>query len=174
MNEEPKSIWRKPWKGPRGYFLFWLLILVAAFLIVFCVGLLAHIANSNGDMARTALILATVVAVGVVLIVSFFRWLFCWRNFKRFLFDVACCITLVALFYAEEDWRGKHDWAKFKHEREAKGERFDATGVIPPSVPDDQNFAMTPAFDAVDKLMDQKWRAEHLHPQFGSSNGHMQ
>ena len=67
-----------------------------------------------------------------------------WRNFKQFLFGFACFITLIALFYAEEDWRGKHDWEKFKHEREAKGERFDPAGVVPPAVPDDQNFAMAP------------------------------
>jgi hypothetical protein len=50
---------------------------------------------------------------------------FCWRNFKRFLFGLACFATLIALFYAEEDWRGKHDWEKFKREWEAKGEHFD-------------------------------------------------
>jgi tetratricopeptide (TPR) repeat protein len=51
---------------------------------------------------------------------------------------------LIALFYAEEDWRGKHDWEKFKREWEAKGERFDRASVVPPPVPDDQNFALTP------------------------------
>jgi hypothetical protein len=29
MNNQPKSIWKKPWKGPRGV-LFWLLIVTAA------------------------------------------------------------------------------------------------------------------------------------------------
>ena len=171
MNDEPKRIWTKSWKGPRGFVLFWLLILAATFLIIFCVGLFAHIADSIGDVARTALVLATVFAAAGFLIVSFLRWLFCWRNFKRFLFDLACLATLIALAYAEEDWRGKHDWEKFKHEREAKGDRFDAAGVIPPSVPDDQNFAMTPVFDAVDKLMDEKWRAQHRNPHSGQNGG---
>ncbi len=174
MNEEPKSIWRKPWKGPRGFFLFWLLILAAAFLIIFSIGLLARVAGSVGDVALTALIQATVVAVAAFLIVSSLRWLFCWRNFKRFLFDLACLATLIALAYAEEDWRGKHDWEQFKHEWEAKGERFDAAGVIPPSVPDDQNFAMTPVFDTVDKLMDEKWRAQHRNPHSGQDGDQME
>ena len=74
----------------------------------------------------------------------FIRWLFCRRNFKRSLFGLACFVTLIALLYAEEDWRGKHDWENFKHEWEAKGEKFDRASVVPPLVPDEQNFALTP------------------------------
>ena len=57
---------------------------------------------------------------------------------------LASLVTLIALFYAEEDWRGWHAWQKFKHQWEAKGERFDRASVVPPMVPDDQNFALTP------------------------------
>ena len=49
-----------------------------------------------------------------------------------------------SLFYAEEDWRGWHAWHKFKREWEAKGEKFNFASVVPPTVPDDQNFALTP------------------------------
>jgi len=63
---------------------------------------------------------------------------------KRFLLVFACLVLLVALFYAEEDWRGWHAWNQFKHQGEAKGERFDLGSVIPAPVPDDQNFALTP------------------------------
>ena len=59
-------------------------------------------------------------------------------------FVLASLVTLVALFYAEEDWRGWHAWNKFKHAWEAKDERVDAASAIPPAVPDDQNFALTP------------------------------
>jgi hypothetical protein len=62
----------------------------------------------------------------------------------RTLFAFACLITLIALFYAEEDWRGWHTWNQFKHKWEAQGEHFDLARVVPPPVPDDQNFAMTP------------------------------
>jgi hypothetical protein len=69
-----------------------------------------------------------------------------WKKtcFRRSLFGVACLVTLIALFYAEEGWRGWHAWQKFKHTWEVKGERFDRASVIPPTVPDDQNFALTP------------------------------
>ena len=41
---------------------------------------------------------------------------------------------LVALFYAEEDLRGWHAWNKFKHQWEAKGEKFDFASIVPPTV----------------------------------------
>jgi hypothetical protein len=144
MNEEPKNIWKKSWKGPRGFFFLWLLILAAAFLIIFTFGLSTRIADSSANLTLVSLIWATVVAVVGFVVASFIRWIFCWRNFKRFLFGVACFVTLIALFYAEEDWRGKHDWEKFKHEWEAKGEKFDFKDFVPPPVPDDVNFALTP------------------------------
>lgn len=53
-------------------------------------------------------------------------------------------ILLVPFFYAEEDWRGWHAWQKFKREWETKGERFNLASIVPPSVPDNQNFALTP------------------------------
>jgi tetratricopeptide (TPR) repeat protein len=63
---------------------------------------------------------------------------------RRTLFGLACLITLISLVYAEEDWRGWHAWQIFKQEWEAKGERFDFASVVPPPVPDEQNFALTP------------------------------
>jgi len=74
----------------------------------------------------------------------FFCWLFSWRTLRRGLVALACVATLVALFYAVEDWRGKRAWEKFKRECEAKGFSFDRASVIPPPVPADQNFALTP------------------------------
>ena len=51
---------------------------------------------------------------------------------------------LIALFYAEEDWRGKRAWEKCKRELEAKGEVLDWNAYIPPLVPDDQNIFKAP------------------------------
>ena len=65
---------------------------------------------------------------------------------RRWLFIVACLVTLVALFYAEEDWRGRHAWNTHKREREAKGESFEWSSIVPPPVPDNENFATTPLF----------------------------
>lgn len=67
-----------------------------------------------------------------------------WRVLRGFLFICVCAATLVALFYAEEDWRGAHDWKAFKRQWEAKGEKFDVASFVPSPVPDDQNFALAP------------------------------
>jgi hypothetical protein len=63
--------------------------------------------------------------------------------FRIFLVLVGLAV-LVLLFYAEEDWRGKHAWEKYKHELEAKGEVLDWDKFIPPPVPDDLNFFAAP------------------------------
>ena len=75
---------------------------------------------------------------------NFLRWLFSWRILKRCLLALAGLTILVAAFYAEENWRGRHTWENYQHELEAKGEKFDLLSFAPPVVPDDQNFAMAP------------------------------
>src|SRR5204863_2959082 len=74
----------------------------------------------------------------------FFRWLFSWRGLRRILIVVAWTATIIALFYGEENWRGRRAWNKYRHELEARGEPFDLKAFIPKTVPDEQNFAMTP------------------------------
>jgi hypothetical protein len=66
------------------------------------------------------------------------------KNFRRALFALAALVTLGALFVAEENWRGARAWRNYKSEMEAKGDRFDAARLIPPKVPDDENFAACP------------------------------
>jgi tetratricopeptide (TPR) repeat protein len=51
---------------------------------------------------------------------------------------------LVTLFYAEEDLRGWYTWNRFRHAWEAKGEHFSLASLVPPPVPDEENFALTP------------------------------
>ena len=146
MNDKPKSIWKKSGSGIR-WLRAWLILLVATFLIFFITTLAIRwprrSAEWRDDVAFT-LILGVVIATLFFCLWLFIRWLCCWRNFKRFLFGLACFVTLVALFYTEEDWRGWHAWNNFRHEWQAKGERFDVASVIPPAVPDDQNFALAP------------------------------
>jgi hypothetical protein len=69
-----------------------------------------------------------------------------WRILRWILISLAVLATVIALFYTEEDWRGKRDWEAYKHKWEAKGEKFDWQAFIPPSVPDDQNFFNAPIF----------------------------
>jgi hypothetical protein len=142
MDEKPISIWKKPLHGLRSLFLSWLGLMIATW-IIFEVIMLAVGARVAGEDIKLWAVFA-VCATTAVFLVLFIHWLFCWRNFKRFLFSLACLVTLIALGYSEEDWRGKHDWQKFICEWEAKGEKFDFKDFVPPAVPDDQNFAMTP------------------------------
>jgi hypothetical protein len=151
MNEEPKSIWKKAWKGPSGLLLCFLAITGAAFLIFLLIGYLSVMTNSFGDLALFSFLFAVGLGLVASLAIAFFRWIWCWRNVKRFLFGCACVATLIAMLYAEEDWRGKHDWDAFKKKWEAKGENFDKQSVVPAPVADEENFAMSPVWIAAEK-----------------------
>ena len=144
MNDDkPESIWKKSWKGPR-LFLLWLALMIVT-LVLFSIGVLISGKPFTEPSNFKMVLIAGVVTASLLFVLwLFLRWLCCWKNFRRFLFGLACLATLVALAYAEEDWRGWHAWNRFKHEWETKGEEFDYAGVIPPPVPDDQNFAMAP------------------------------
>jgi hypothetical protein len=76
--------------------------------------------------------------------VRLFRWFFSRRTLGRILVGLAALVTLVALVCTEESWRGKRAWERYKHELEAQGEKLDWNDYVPPPVPDQQNFAMTP------------------------------
>lgn len=102
-------------------------------------------------MLLTGAVWATVF-VGVW---AFCRGLSSWPNFKRFILECACLAVLIALFYAEEDWKGKYYLEKFKRQWEAKGENFERDSVVPQPVPDDENFAMSPVWIAEVKWSDQ-------------------
>jgi hypothetical protein len=147
MNEKPKSIWKKSWAGLH-WLRAWLMVVAATFFTILIVTLFIpdgprHFSDWWPALVFT-LVVSVVVATVFVGLWAFIRSFFCWRNFRRLLFGAACLATLIALFYAEEDWRGWHTWNKFKQEWEAKGEHFDFASVVPPPVPDEQNFALVP------------------------------
>ena len=136
MNEEPKSIWKK---RLGGKWLGSLLLALASGAIFIIIGAMA------GVLPVGALLAGACVVVVLVLwpLIAFIRWLFS-RGWRQVLFRFACFATLIALFYAEENWRGKRAWENYKHEWGAKGEKFDFKDFVPPPVPDNQNFALTP------------------------------
>jgi hypothetical protein len=68
------------------------------------------------------------------------------RLLRWLLIGIASPIVLTVLLCVEENWRGRHAWEKYRRAREAKGDSFDWPSIIPPAVPDDQNFAATPLF----------------------------
>ena len=63
---------------------------------------------------------------------------------RRLLFIFIGLAVLVALFYAEEDWRGWRAWDNCKREFAAKGIELNWSAYIPPPVPDDRNFFKAP------------------------------
>src|ERR1017187_1306340 len=77
-------------------------------------------------------------------IAHFFRWLFSRSLLGCALVGLAGLATLIALVCTEENWRGKRAWERYKHELEAQGEKLEWNDYVPPQVPDQQNFAMTP------------------------------
>ena len=60
------------------------------------------------------------------------------------LITLAWTVTLVALFYGEENWRGRRAWNQYLQELEARGEQLDLKAFVPKPIPDEQNFAATP------------------------------
>ena len=67
-----------------------------------------------------------------------------WRITRRLLVAVAVLITFLVLMYTFIDWRGKRAWEAYKRDFATKGGPADFASFIPPRVPDDQNFTMTP------------------------------
>ena len=70
------------------------------------------------------------------------RWY--WRLLRWTLITFAVLATLIAVLITEENWRGKHDWEAYQREAAARGDNLDVASVIPPPVPDDQNFFCAP------------------------------
>src|SRR4051812_1885557 len=65
-------------------------------------------------------------------------------SLRVYLFLLACLATLIALFYAVENWRGKRAWETYRRELEAKGVKLDWAAYIPGPVPDEQNLFKAP------------------------------
>ena len=172
MNEKPKSIWKKSWTGLGAVFI----LVVSAAVAVFLVAFIYALTNWERPVADT---LTTAALIGFVLaacclfagcFVLSLRWLF-WTHWRRGLFGLACFATLIALAYAEEDWRGWHAWNQFKHEWEAKGEKFDWQSVVPPPVPDDQNFAMAPIWvESIKAMLGPERARQWKYPSDGRTN----
>ncbi|HVV70026.1 MAG TPA: hypothetical protein VHI52_00615, partial [Verrucomicrobiae bacterium] len=71
---------------------------------------------------------------------NFGQFLHSWRYFLWLL----GIILLLGLVLGEENWRGNWAWTRYKKQMAAQGEPIELAAVVPPQVPDDQNFAMTP------------------------------
>lgn len=144
MNDTQSPVTKAPWRKPlKRWTLF--AALSGVLFVVLCTASLVLAGNQRGwELVPISLVGAVVLAAGLCLGFVALRWLSRWQNLRRVLFGVACLITLIALAYAEENWRGQHAWLRYRRAHEAKGESFDLITVAPPPVPDEKNFALTP------------------------------
>jgi hypothetical protein len=134
-NGPKANLWKQPLKGWR-----WL----AGWTVVIVI-----LAALTGIVLNLTTTLPWLLCIGIVLMVAILMGLLVGcgssrHNFKRLLLGLACLAGLIVLFYVEEDIRGRLSWGQFKAQWEAKGEKFDVAAFVPPPVPDDRNFAMTP------------------------------
>jgi hypothetical protein len=82
------------------------------------------------------------------------------KMLQRYLFCLFCLATVIPLFYAEEDLRGKHAWESYERQSKEKGIELDWRAYVPPPVPNDQNFALTPPFEG---MFDYEWTTKDVH-----------
>ena len=146
MNEAPKSIWQKKFTGRAAIFI-WSVLAGLAIALAILIASLANWGNPVADSLGEAALWG-IVGGALILLLFYVVWplarLLFWKHWRRTLFGLACFATLIPLFYAEENWRGRRAWENYKHEREAQGEKFDFKFFVPPPVPDEQNFAVAP------------------------------
>jgi hypothetical protein len=67
-----------------------------------------------------------------------------WRIVRWLLVTLAVLATSVAVFYTEENWRGRRVWESCQREYAARGVELNWDKFIPAPVPDDQNFFKAP------------------------------
>lgn len=138
----------KAWTEPRHFF-FWV-ALFSPFTFVMVI----LISGAADKIPPVCPWLALAAALGFLLGLPAF--LLAWipplrpwftRLLQHKLLVLAGLITLVGLFYAVENWRGRRAWNNFRHDWESRGVKFDIASVIPPPLPNDKNFFETPEWD---------------------------
>ena len=145
MNTDSKNNWRtilsKSLSEPRRFF-FWLSLVS---LFVLFMTLLFLDATSLTRQCAHWVGLAGIIGFIIGLPAFLLSWIPPLRGFftgllRHKLFCLVCIVTLVALFYAVENWRGRTSWANFQREWEAKGVSFDVAKIIPPPVRAEENM----------------------------------
>lgn len=158
MNEEPKLLPQRSWTTPR-----WLWLWLKLVAVIFPISLLVAWGVDGFKPAWWSwppqfllwLAFSGTLAGLLVILWGLFGWCRVWHNLRRALFVAVSVATVIALFYAEEDWRGKHAWDEYRQAHEALGQHFDVPSLMPPAVPDDQNFALTPlVFSSYGQMID--------------------
>jgi hypothetical protein len=128
-----------PLEGIRGWVIFaFVAILLFNYLLAVII---------DRDWLKQAVLITLLGGILVTAVGLYLFWVIrkqgIWRALRRESLTLVGFIVLAAVFYIEEDIRGWLAWHRFKHAQEAKGERFDFASIVPPEVPEDQNFALT-------------------------------
>lgn len=71
------------------------------------------------------------------------RW-FHWANLRAVLFGGLAATTVLAAAHTYSGWQGRRAWEAYRAEAEKRGVVFDLEKLMPPPVPDAENFAATP------------------------------
>jgi hypothetical protein len=72
-------------------------------------------------------------------------WCFSWRGVRTLAFLFVSLLTLIALGVGFWNWRSESAWRRYRADGEARGVKFDLRQLVPPSVPEAQNYAALPA-----------------------------
>jgi hypothetical protein len=120
-------------------------------LIVFGLVLLAVIGWGlvENSLFQVAFLLAVIAVVleGILLAAAWrhgLGWLFSRGALRLYGWLGVGLISLVLLFYAEEAWRGKRAWVDLMIDLKHRGDSIELSSVVPPPVPDEQNFVQAP------------------------------
>lgn len=151
MNDNPQSIWTKSRTGPRVRLVFLLVLaLIALGATIYLAAIAVDVEPWERDPLRKFSLFGLVGVTSLVTIVLLFALLIPSSLRQRLFnlqmagFGLACLGTLIALFYAEENWRGRRAWDHYVRQQAAKGEEMDLATLIPPTIPDNKNFALCP------------------------------
>lgn len=74
----------------------------------------------------------------------FARWLFSWRGARALLITIAWLLTLVALVYGIENWRGNRQWKAVSQDLERRGEELNLSRLLSSNNAPDQAFGASP------------------------------
>lgn len=72
------------------------------------------------------------------------RRLLNWRNARRLLITAAVGVTLIAVVFTVENWRGQRAWRSFVADMKARGEPLTVDELLPAMPPDGENIAEIP------------------------------
>jgi hypothetical protein len=89
------------------------------------------------------------------------RWLFSGEALRLCGWTIGFMVSVLSLFYAVELWRGKQAWAGLVREAQLLGEPLGFEALIPPPVPDQQNFAKAALFAP---LFEASWSTNAFSP----------